>query len=45
MVEDRMELSEETKKAIADYEKDVQEGNWGKFTSLRDLKKELGINV
>ena len=32
-------------KAIADYEKDVREGNWEKFTSLEDVKKELGINV
>jgi len=45
LVEDRMELSKETKQAIKEYEKDVREGNWDKFTSLKDVKKELGINV
>ena len=45
MVEDRMELSEETKQAIKEYEKDIKEGNWENFTSHEDLKKELGINV
>ncbi|MBT3398163.1 hypothetical protein HOA55_04035 [archaeon] len=45
MVEDRMELSEETKQAIKDYEKDVKAGNWDNFTGHEDLKKELGINV
>ena len=45
MVEDRTELSEETKKAIAEYEKDVREGNWDNFTNLEDVKRELGINV
>ncbi|MFH1521803.1 MAG: hypothetical protein ABIF18_02485 [archaeon] len=45
MIEDRMELSEETKQAIADYEKDIKEGNWDNFVSSEDVKKELGINV
>ncbi len=41
LVEDRMEFSEETKKAIEDYEKDMKENNFDKFTSLEDIKKEL----
>jgi len=42
LIEDRMEFSEETKKAIAEYEKDIKEGNFDKFTSLEDIKKEMG---
>lgn len=45
LIEDRMEFSEETKKSIKEYEKDIKEGNWDKFTSLEDVKKELGVNV
>jgi len=42
LVEDRMEFSEETKKAIKEYEKDMKEKNFDKFTSLENIKKELG---
>ena len=42
LIEDRMEFSEETKKAIAEYEKDIKAGNFDKFTSLEDIKKEMG---
>jgi len=45
MVEDKKELSKETKKAIAEYEKDIKEGNVEKFTSHEDVKKELGLDV
>lgn len=45
MVEDRMELSKETKKSIAKYEKDIKEGNWKNFISHEELKKELKIDV
>ena len=45
MIEDRMELSEETKKAIKNYEKDIKEGNWNNFVSFKDVKKELRIDV
>lgn len=41
LVEDRMEFSEETKKAIEEYEKDIKEGNFDKFTSLEEIKKGL----
>lgn len=41
LIEDRMELSEETKKTIAEYEKDLKEGKTNKFTSIEDLKKEM----
>lgn len=44
LVEDRMELSEETKKAIKEYEKSVKEGT-AVFYKLDDMKKEWGLNV
>jgi predicted CopG family antitoxin len=45
MVEDRALLSEETKKAIVEYEKDVKEKNWKNFATFEDMKKRLGVNV
>jgi len=45
LIEDRMEFSKETKKNIAIAEKDLAEGNWENFTTLEDVKKELGIDV
>ena len=42
LIEDRMEFSEETKKNIAQSEKEIREG---KTSSWEDVKKELGINV
>jgi len=42
LIEDRMELSEETKRDIAKAEKDVRQGRIHKW---EDVKKELGINV
>lgn len=45
MVEDRMELSKETKKAIEEAEKDIREGNWENFSTLEEVKRELGLNV
>ena len=45
LIEDRLEFSEETKATIEEYEKDVKEGNWDKFASFEDVKKELEINV
>ncbi len=45
LIEDRMEFSEETKKSIEEYEKDIKSGKTDKFTKLEDIKKELGINV
>ena len=45
LMEDRMLLSEETKKAIAEYEKDVNTQNWNNFISLEEVKKRLKINV
>ena len=45
MVEDRMELSKETLQNIKEAEKDFEEGNWGKFSTLEEVKKELGLNV
>ena len=40
LIEDRLEFSEETKKNIAQSEKEIREG---KTTSLEDIKKKLGI--
>lgn len=45
MVEDRMELSEQTKKSLEDYERRVEKGDTSGFTSLEDVKKEFGIDV
>lgn len=45
LIEDRMQLSEETKKAIIEYEKDVKEKNWNNFITFEDMKKRLGVNV
>ena len=45
LIEDRLEFSEETKKSIEEYEKDIKEGNSDKFTKLEDIKRELGIDV
>lgn len=45
LVEDRMQLSEETKRAIIEYEKDVKEKNWKNFTTFDEMKKRLGVNV
>ena len=42
LIEDRMEFSEETKKNIAQAEKDYKKG---KFHKRKDVKKELEINV
>ncbi|MEK6846574.1 MAG: hypothetical protein AABY16_00220 [Nanoarchaeota archaeon] len=42
LVEDRAELSEETKKSIARAEEDIKKG---RVYSWADVKKELGINV
>ena len=42
LIEDRMEFSEETKKNIAEAEKDIKAGRVHKW---EDVKKELGINV
>ena len=44
LLEDRMALSEQTKKAIKDYEKKIAEGTTD-FVSLEDAKKEWGVNV
>lgn len=45
LIEDRMEFSEETKKTIEQYEKDLKDRKFEKFTRSEDLKKELGLNV
>lgn len=42
LVEDRAELSEETKKSIARAEEDIRKGRIHKWA---DVKKELDINV
>ena len=42
LLEDRMELSKETKKSLAEYEKNVKKGKV-KFKTLDQVKKELGF--
>ncbi|MFH1310829.1 MAG: hypothetical protein ABIH65_00295 [Nanoarchaeota archaeon] len=45
LIEDRMELSEETKRDIAEYEIDLKKGKSRKFHKWEDVKKELNLNV
>ena len=45
LIEDRMEFSEQTKKSIEEFEKDLKSGKTDKFTKLEDIKEGLGINV
>jgi predicted CopG family antitoxin len=45
IIEDRMELSDETIKNIKEYEKDMKEGNADKFVNFEDIKKRLRLNV
>ncbi len=45
LIDDRMELSKETKRAIKEYENDIKQGNLNKFTNLEDVKKELKLNA
>ena len=45
LIEDRMEFSQETKKSIEEYERDIKKGNSAKFTKLDTLKKGIGIDV
>ena len=42
LLEDRMELSKETKKSIGEYERNVKKGKV-KFKTLEQVKKELGF--
>ncbi len=42
LIEDRMELNEETKKSIARAEEDIKKG---RVHTWEDVKKELNINV
>jgi len=39
LIEDRMEFSEETKKTIKEYEKDLKKGNFNAFTDLEEIKR------
>jgi predicted CopG family antitoxin len=42
LIEDRLEISEETKRDIEEARKDVREG---RITKWEDIKKELKLNV
>lgn len=43
LIEDRMELSEETKRNIAEYERDVKEGKLKSYKTLEQVKKKMGF--
>ena len=43
LIEDRMELSEETKKSIVEYERNLKEGKLSSFKTLEQVKKGLGL--
>jgi hypothetical protein len=40
-----MQLSEETKKAIEEYEREIKEKNWKNFTPLKEIKKRLKLKL
>lgn len=43
LIEDRMELSKETKRSLIEYERDLREGKLKTFKSLEQIKKEMGF--
>jgi len=43
LIEDRMELSEETKRSLTEYENDLRKGKLKSFKTLEQVKKELGF--
>ncbi len=43
LIEDRMELSKETKKSLIEYEINLKEGKLKAFKSIEQVKKELGF--
>lgn len=43
LIEDRMALSDETKKSLIEYEKRMREGRNKNFKTLEQIKKELGF--
>jgi hypothetical protein len=43
LIEDTMELSEETKKNLAEIEKDVEKNGYKNFVSFEQIKKEAGL--
>ena len=43
LLEDRMELSEETKRSLAEYEKEKKLGKSKSFKTLEQVKRELGL--
>lgn len=43
LIEDRMELSEETKKSIKEYEDEIKKNGYKNFNSLEQVKKDLGL--
>ncbi len=43
LIEDTMELSEETKRNIAEYEKEIEKNGTSGFKNIGQIKKELKI--
>jgi len=43
LIEDSMELSEETKRIILNYEKEIKTNGFKNFKTLEQIKKELGF--
>jgi len=43
LIEDRMELSEETKRSLIEYEKNIKEGKLKTFKTINQVKKEIGF--
>ena len=45
LIEDRMELSDETKRSLVEYEKDLRENGLKNMSKWEDVKKELNLDV
>jgi len=43
LIEDTMELSEETKRNISEIEKDIKKNGYKNFVSFEKIKKEIGL--
>lgn len=43
LIEDSMELSEETKKSIEKIQKDIKKNGYKNFVSFEKIKKEVGL--
>ncbi len=43
LIEDTMELSEETKRNLVEIEEDIKKNGYKNFVTLEQIKKEMGL--